>query len=304
MSDTLTPEQGVSLLLAAEQPEQVEAPVVETPEPEAPEAEEPEAEEIVEEEPQQAEVEAVAAPDKWDAEDKAWFAGQPPEIQSKILEQETKREAVLAKAKAKASEEAQQVVAAEMTQVRAAAQTLNQLLPVATAAFQQRWGEPDWKATLETYGPEETMKLQLEYREEQEQLTRLIEAQAHTEQVARQRFYADEARKLSELAPELASDATKRAELASFLRSNGATDEDIANIPAWGVATAYKAFLYDKAQAAAKAPKPAPAARPVLKPAAAQPGTSSQRTVTQLRNRLNQTGKAEDAVALLLAQRP
>lgn len=306
MSETFTAEQAVAQLVAAENPpEQVEAtaPEIEQTEeqPETVEAEgnEPEAEG---EETEEAAADPVAAPDKWDAEDKAWFAEQPPEIQSKILEQETKRELVLNKAREKASEEANERVRGEIDQVRAVAESLQQFLPKAVAAFNQQWGEPDWKATLETYGPEETMRLQIAHREQAEQLQRLTQANDQAEAIARQQFIAAETQKLKEMAPELASDATKQKEVATFLLSNGATQADLENLPAWAAALALDAFKYRNAQAAASAPKPKPPAKPLMKPAAGQALNPTQRTAQQIQNRFAQTGSREDAVALLIAK--
>ena len=308
MSETFTAEQAVAQLIAAENPpEQVEeTPAVEgaevaedQPETVEAEGEDPEAEG---EEQEEAEAETVAAPDKWDAEDKAWFLKQPPEVQSKILEQETKRELVLNKAREKASEEANQRVAGEVNQVKAVAEVLKEIVPKALATFNQQWGEPDWKATLEKYGPEETMRLQIAHRDELEQLQKLVQADEQAQAVARQARVTEESQKLRELAPELASDATKQKELASFLLKNGATNEDLENMSAVAAALAWDAFKYRNAQAAASAPKPKPPAKPVLKPAAGQAQTSTQRTVQQLQNSFAQKPSREAAAALIIAK--
>lgn len=306
MSDTFTAEDGVAQLMAAESPVEPEA-VVEPEEetegdaqsPDAVEGEEPEA---GEDEQDEAEAAPVAAPDKWDAEDKAAFAKLAPDVQALVLEQETKREAVLSKAREKASEEARREVEGEINQVRAVALELQRILPQAVATFQQQWGEPDWKATLEQYGPEETMRLQIAHRDQLEQLQKLSQANDQAEAIARQQFIAEETRKLKELAPELASDATKQQEVATFLLKSGATQNDLENLPAWAAALALDAFKYRNAQAAASAPKPKAPAKPILKPAAGQAQSPSQRSAQQLQNRFAQTASREDAVALLLAK--
>lgn len=302
MSDTFTAEDGVAQLIAAENPVEPEAVEVEQeiegdPEPEVVEGNEPEAE------GEEDEAEAsVSPPDKWDAEDKAAFAKLAPDVQALVLEQETKREAVLVKAREKASEEARREVEGEISQVRAVAENLQRILPQAVATFQQQWGEPDWKATLEQYGPEETMRLQIAHRDQLEQLQRLNQANEQAEAVARQHYIAEETRKLKELAPELASDATKQQEVATFLLKNGATQTDLENLPAWAAALALDAFKYRNAQAVASAPKPKAPAKPILKPAAGQAQSPSQRSATQLQNRFAQTASREDAVALLMAK--
>lgn len=314
MSDTgaLTHDQAHALLMAGDAPPEEnatidppaaeEAPTEEiAPEPAG---EEPEAEQVEgdAEETEEAEAEAVTPPDKWDAEDRAWFVEQTPEIQAKILEQETKREAVLQKRIEKATAEAKQSVEREVSEIKAVAEDLTKMLPKAVATFQQRWGEPDWAATLEQYGPEATMRMQIEHRQEAEHLKALLDAQEHAQATVERQRIAAESEKLKTMAPELASDATKQKEVATYLLSNGATTDELASIPAWGAVLAHKAYLWDKAQAAAKTPpKPAPTpAKPVLKPSTAQASSPTQRTEAQIRNRFAQTGNREDAHALLM----
>lgn len=283
---------------------QEEAPKEETATEEAVDpSEEPEAQEDADQEKTgEAEVEPVAAPDKWDAEDKAWFAEQSPEVQSKILEQEAKREAVLAKARVKASEEARKEVEGQISEVVAVAESLKEWVPKAVAAFQQDYGEPDWKATLERYGPEQTMQMKFEYEERQSQLRQVVEAQKRAEDLARKEYERAEAQKLVELAPELASDAARQKELAGYLLTSGAKQEDLDTVPAWAVVLLNKAFLYDKAQAAAKATpaKPAAPAKPVLKPAAAQSGSSEQRSLDTIRRSFAQTADRGAAHELIM----
>lgn len=306
MSDTFTAEDGVAQLMAAESPVEPEA-VVEPEEetegdaqsPDAVEGEEPEA---GEDEQDEAEAEPVAAPDKWDAEDKAAFAKLSPDVQALVLEQETKREAVLVKAREKASEEARREVEGEINQVRAVALELQRILPQAVREFDLNWSNPDWNATFQQLGAEETMRLKIVHEEKLAQLRALSEASEQAEAVARQHYIAEETRKLKELAPELASDATKQQEVATFLLKNGATQTDLENLPAWAAALALDAFKYRNAQAAASAPKPKAPAKPILKPAAGQAQSPSQRSATQLQNRFAQTASREDAVALLLAK--
>lgn len=315
MSDTdaLSHGEAHALLMAADQPpEEVvtpptpaaeEAPAEEIiPEPTGEEPEAAPAEEGEVEETEEAAADPVTPPDKWDAEDKAWFVEQPPEVQAKILEQETKREAVLQKRIEKATTEAKQSVEKEVSEIKAVADDLAKTLPKAVATFQQRWGEPDWVATLAQYGPEETMRLQFERRQEAEHLRTMLDAQEQAQAALEQQRIKTETEKLKTLAPELASDATKQKEVATYLLSNGATKDDLASLPAWAAVLAHRAYLYDKAQAAAKTPpKPAPSpAKPVLKPSTAQSTPQSERTATQLANRFAQTGSREDAHALLL----
>lgn len=310
--DVMTREEAHAALMAEDTPQEVEQaapeaeqePVVEQEGEAAPAEQEAQEETPQEEQAEEAEAEPVAAPEKWDAEDKAWFAEQSPEIQAKLLEQETKRETVLAKAKMKASEEARKEVEGQISEVQAVAESLKEWLPKAVAAFQQDYGEPDWQATLQKYGSEATMQMKFEYEERQNQLRRVVEAQQKAEALAHEQFKAQEGAKLVELAPELASDATKQREVATYLMTSGAKQSDLDNIPAWAAVIAYKAHLYDKAQAAAKAPPtPKPAAtpaKPVLKPAATPPGSSEERSLAQTKNSFAQTGSRDTAHELIL----
>lgn len=310
MSETLTVEEAVGLLsgeVEAESVKQEEAVVEQSTDGEVAEPEAEEVEEIAEEgdEAEEVEAEPVDAPDKWDAEDKAWFAEQPPEVQAKILEQEVKREAVLAKARTKASEEAKEAVKAEVDQVKAVAESLKTFLPKAVATFKQTWGEPDWLATMDALGAEETLRRQIQYRDELEQLQQLERANDQAQEVAYGQFLADEAVKLEKLAPELASDATKQKALVGFLSEQGATPEDLKYLPAWAAALAFDAYRYRNAKAAATAPRAVPkppVKAAVIKPAAGQALNSNQRSLQQLQNRFSQTKSREDAVALIIAK--
>lgn len=309
VADTLTHDQAHQLLMADELPQEATpvAPAA-VAQPEAEEVAEPvegEAEPVAdeaaeEEQAEEAEAETVAAPDKWDAEDKAWFAELPPEQQEKILKQEAKREAVLTKAREKASSEARQAVEGELSQVKAVAESLKEFLPKAVAAFHQEYGEPDWTATLDQYGADATMKMQIEYNERKAHLIKLDQAAQEANALAQKQYVAEEGRKLAELAPELASDTARQKEVATYLLSKGAKPEDLDNIPAWAAVVAYEAHQFNKAKAEAVAPKPKPIVKPGLKPAAAQAATPSQRTEAQLRNRLAQTGDRDTAHALLI----
>lgn len=312
--EPLSREAAVGILMAQaeepqeQQPVEAQAPAAETEaEPNPAEEIEAEAEEATGDDlEQEAEAEAAPldAPKYWDAEDKAWFASLTPEQQAVIVKQEDKRETVVAKSKAEAAE-AKKAAEAEFENLKTLIAPLQELLPQAVETFKSRWGgdNPDWSKVVEEYGAEQTLKFQAQFAAEKQQLQDLAQANAQAQNVATQNFIRQQAEKLAELAPELAESQDRKKELAGFLLKNGATEADLALIPAWAAALAFDGMKYRNglAEAKAQAAKPKPAGKPGVKPSA-QPLPQQERVAQQLRNRLNQTGSREDAVAYLLAK--
>jgi len=328
MSESASPESGplsVDQAIASLLPEPAveaapEAPVEAAAEPEEIEAEASPAEETPDEaetpaegEEAEAEVEAVEPvepPKYWSHEAKAKFAELPPELQAVVLEQEGPREAAAARAKADA-EVVRKNADAELGKVQKLAEQLNDFLPKAIETFQSRWGvDPDWVAYAQEHGVEAMTLAKTQHEQELTLLQRTAQSAAQAQTQAQEAFVKAEFATLAEIAPELADPTTgqaKRTEVVKYLIADGIAPEAISNISAREMRIAQKAMLYDQAQAALKAkpaPKPIPAAatRAPVRPAAAVPQASQQRTATQIGNRFAQTRSVDDAVALLLAK--
>jgi hypothetical protein len=317
----LTREQAVELLTerpveaqapeapveAAEEPEEIEG------EASAPEEPEAEAENLAEEEGEAEdaeEPEKLDAPLYWKPEAKAVFDAMTPEQQAVVLAQESPREEATQKAKAQAAAEVQKAQQ-EAAGVQALAAQLNEFLPQAIQTFNQRWGEPDWAAVAQEHGADQAFVLKVQYENEQKQLAQVQHAAQTAQAEARKAFLRTEWTQLEQIAPEL-TDPDKgqaaRSEVIKYLNDDGIPKDATDQISAREMLIARKAMLWDRAQAALKAPKtPKPAAlaaprapvRPVA--AAAQP-SSPQRDAQRIQNRFAQTGSREDAVALIVAK--
>lgn len=319
---TLTVDQAVAELTAPveaadppkkdeDQPAEGQAEEIEaepTPAEDASEAEEPgdgEGEDVETE----AEAEPVDAPQWWDAEAKEKFATLSTDLQAIVKAQEDKREAVVSKVKAEASEE-RKAATADRESVAKVSNALSEWLPKAVADFNNFYGENgfDLKANIAAYGTDQALIMQSEYQERQETLHRVSQAKNEADQQARAAWQREQREALKEVCPELTDPRegkNREKELASYLLEQGATPQDLEAVPAWAIAIANKAHKYDKAQAEAKAkPKiPAKPITPALKPTAASAQTSQSRTLAQLDARATKTGSVDDMVALMVAEK-
>lgn len=301
------------------------------PAPEAQEAEEPQsegaasapeeaedgAEPPAEDNETDAEPEAVAPaepPKYWSKDAKERFAQLPPELQAVVLEQEGPREEATAKAKAEAAEEVK-AVRAERQQSQVLAEQLGTLLPDVLETFQQRWGEPDWEATIQQYGAEQAAILKARFDKEQAQVQQLAQKTQTAKAQAHQAYVLEQFQVLATLDKELAPDvkdprkgSEKRQEVTKYLVDAGVDPENVTRISAVELTMARKAMLWDQAQA--KAAKPTPTPRPTpqqTRPlarggASAGPADPQLKAIQTAKRSFAQTRSIEAAVALLNAQ--
>lgn len=251
------------------------------------------------EEPAEAAAEPVDAPQWWDAEAKTEFSKLTPEAQAIVFAQEAKREQVTAKAKQEAAE-ARQKAEHEIAQVGRFAEALTAEIPKWQAAFRSKWGDnPDWVAHAQAVGVEQMTLDKLEWEQERAQLAEAKSAAEAAEAKAYQAFLEAEEAKLAETP---LADKSARQEVAKYLIEGGIPAEQLKHVTAQELTIAHKAMLWDRAQAAMKAPKPKPAApvRSAVKPTPAPAQSSKQRAASQIANRFAQTRSVEDAIALLL----
>lgn len=261
-----------------------------------------------------------APPLYWQPEAKEAFAALPEHLQDAILAQEGPREAAAAKAK----EEARLTVEAiqkERRGIQTLAEQLGSFLPEAIQTFQQRWGEPDWEATIQQYGAEQAAILKARYEKEQVQLQRLSAEAQTAQQQAHQAFMLEQFNALTKIDPVLAPDpvdprkgSEERQKVTKYILEAGIPQEAVAHISAVELALARKAMLWDAAQAAKNNPKiPAKPVqqqaprRPTPKPGA-RPGQSAgapQQTQgkASAQGRFNAAPTIDNAVALLLARK-
>lgn len=317
----------------AAEPEAEEAP---EPESEAePAAEEPlDPEAVIEGELETEEPEsdpatpAIAAPQSWDAAERATFATLPPAAQEIILKRETERDRAVSKAQQEATQVRKQAEA-DLVGLAQVKDTFDQIATRANKVFADKWTNVDWQALART-DPNTYIIAKAEYDAEAGELQKVQQAQAdadkvkqQAEQVQFQSYVQAEYTELAEIAPEMADPAkgpVLRSEVTQFLqglhRSDGQRailDENISRISAVEMALARDAMEYRKLKATGKAtaarpvvqatrPTPAPA-RSAAPSAAPSVRPSAQRNVEAIKNRFAQTGSTDDAVALLQASR-
>lgn len=323
----LSIDQAIGLLTQDNSPEPEIAPEEAAPEPEEPQSEpattgddagEPE-EAGDSDEPEaegEAEAEPVDPPTWWDAEAKAKFAALDPELQAVVREQEAKREAIVAKAKQEAAEHRKQADS-EVQGVRALADQLGEFVPQAVETFKSRWDDVDWQAwsqriQSETDPETATRDLaafnsaRLAFEEQKAQVEQLQAAKRQADQVAHAAFMREQAEELTTIAPELAKSPETLNAVGKYLVDHGIPADQLATISAKEAVIAHKAWLYDQAQAKAKAtvapPKPkAPPVRTVA-PVASGQGVPANRQASVAKNRFAQTRSIDDAVALLVSR--
>lgn len=183
---------------------------------------------------------------------------------------------------------------------------LDQLVPVLTAAAQDKWAKVDWQG-LAKADPAKYVELQAEYHAD---MNRLAVAQAEHRKVqeAAQKEQAEKVREhierqnslLVEKIPAL-KDAEKgkaiKKAVADYLVSEGFTTQELETLSDHrAFVIAHKAHLYDKAVKAKNAAtaKAAPA-KPVAKPGPSRPANTKAEQAAAAINRLKKTGSVNDA---------
>lgn len=278
-------------------------PAVEEEEEEEEEGEvESEGDETGEEEEEEAAAdEGPPAPASWAKEDHAVWAKLAPEARAVIAKREADRD----KATRDAAQRAGQA-AAELKRIN---ESYEQYAPVFKDGFQSRWGQVDWVKLAGELTPQQYNAYRAEMEEERTALAEFEAKSREAAQAARQAFLQEEAPKLAELAPEIATPGEQRVKLASFLREQGFEPEQLAQASAAELSIAYDAMRYREARANAKAKatdaKKQPA-KPAPKVVKAQPAASvakvQQTEVRALERRVAQTRSLDDAASLLLAR--
>ena len=248
---------------------------------------------------------SIEPPKFWDKDSKDRFKALDPEVQKIIVAKEDERTKAVARQMQEAAESKKKF---EDTSSKYAATvaTLDKIIPQAKDSlsilqdqFTQKWGNVDWNATVDQYGADATLKLRNQMETERAYLQaqygriqQLETAKAEADNEAHNKFVAEEAAKLSELAPELTDPKLgpeRKAALGKFLVEQGADPKALAKIPAWQAAIAYDAMKWRNGQAKAdaliKTPQPVQtqARRTPAKPtASASAGTTQQARIDVL----------------------
>jgi hypothetical protein len=248
----------------------------------------------------------ATAPPFWSAEDKAWFAEQPPEVQAKVLGYEKNRDQATSRALREFAE-ARKGAHAEASQLAALRGGVDKLLGEAsTRHASSGWEGIDWVRWARE-NPAQALQGKIQYEQEQAELQRLSAAKHTADDQAFKAYVAEEGAKLSQVAPDLFRDQAKRQEVGRWLVEQGYPPQVLRGVGALDLTIARKAMQWDRADAALKAPKdqnrnagqaPGRAVRATAAPAA----PSHKRTAQDASNRFSQSRSKDDAIALLNAR--
>lgn len=290
-------------------PPEAEEEVAVTAETEAEEGEEVEAVGEEKEAEEAPELPAIEAPRSWSKEDREVWAKVPREVQEVIAKREADRDRTVNTA----SSQVGQINAA----LRDMAGKYEALAGKLQTDWEARWGQVDWVKVAREYTPEEYNAYRAQAEQEWQDWQDAEQARQRSSAAARQTFLAEESKKLAELSPEL-SDPEKgverRQKTAEYLVKQGFGQELLGEISALELTIAYKARMWDEAQAEAKrkaslpkktTPTPAPKG---VKPSG-QGAVSPQRELQGLETKLTKVGKSGslsasyDAAAELMAAR-
>lgn len=228
------------------------------------EADEPGDSEDADAEPE-AEADPLSAPQYWTKEEKEFFAAQNRQVQEILLNQETKRQSVVDKAKQEAAD-IRKAAQQEIQQAQQLASKLNQLLPNAEQVFRSKWAGVEqpgyWQAVRQQYGVDYERDLRDQFEFEARQLHQMAAAKQDADRLAREQRIKDTEAKLPELAPELSADPARWTRTKDFLVTLGADPHEVDLLGPVERALAYDAMRFRQAKTAtSQQPKPKPAAK-------------------------------------------
>jgi len=294
-------------------PEPVAAPVVddkpeisdtEIVEPETADAEADEVDGDESDDDQAEAVESVEAPQWWDAEAKAEFAALTPKAQAIVRAQEEKREAVVAKVKAESSE-ARTLATTEANKAKELADRMAAAITDERKAFDEYFTDIDWNAYL-LQDRDAAQADWMRYQTGLEKFNKAENDRAAADKLWRENFMREESAKLTEIAPDIANNAETLRGIGDYIVKSGISPDALLTVSALELTIAHKAMMYDKMMAEATSKTVPPKTPTVTKPAKVAPqgatgnrGTSSQRDISQQRNRLAQTRSIDDAAKLI-----
>lgn len=278
------------------------------------EEEAPEVEALAEEDDEEVEEPAAPIPDppqSWSKEDRDAWAELTPKAREVVLRREKDRDTAVAKAMQTASEVSKglQALADETTKIA----------HLATTEFERKWGKGeegniDWVqlAHLTRQYPDQYdyVSTRAEFERERTDLREAQRQSAHKSELAHRTFIAEQSQELQRIAPELVDPKegpARRTKVFAYLKDAGFPPEVLKDISAVELKIAWKAARFDEMEAKAKQAATAPRRNPTAPPAkpvrpAGSGDVSPQRNLQGLSQRLTNSGKLDDFVALMDAE--
>lgn len=261
---------------------------------------------VEEEQDADPDVPAIDAPRSWDAEAKAKWAALPRDVQEVILARETDRDRATSKAVSE-SAQARKQAEQEAQRLLSLKGQIEQVLPQALQTFRSKWDGINWAEEAQK-DPVRAFQAKQVMEAEREQLNQLQAVQSEAQKVEHQQHVRTVIAELPAIAPDLTDpkEGPERLKaLSKFLmEEEGISQEALNWASARELRLGYDAMRYRAIQAKAKdavTPK-SPAPKSVRPTGTPERALSDQQQVATLRRRLAQSGKADDAVALILAQ--
>jgi hypothetical protein len=325
----LTIEQAVAHLDAAEIEREDEAPAVaEQPEkqnteaePAAEDASEPETAidgddadtEESEAEGDEPQLPALSPPALWNAEDKEAFSELPRHLQERLLAKETESNRAVS-AKMEEAATIRKAAEAEVSRIGEFTARLDKLIPEAEQTFASNWGtaEIDWNKVASEHGVERAFQLKNDHDTQLRSIQQLRAAKDTADSVATARFLEVRNEEMKTVVPDLVDTKEgpqRQLELVKYLAAEGGVDPQVIlrQATAKELAIGYKAYLFDKLQADAKAKASAPPTqartttvpKPSVRPTAtpARNGSPQQARINSLSRKSSLT--MDEAVELL-----
>lgn len=283
-----------ALTQASEQEDQPAAQPEDAPDPET----------VTEGEEQDADPEtAIDAPSSWDAEAKAKWAELPRDVQEIVLAREADRDRAASKAVSEAGQ-AKKQAEQEAAQIAALRSQIDDVLPKALQTFKSKWDGINWAEEAQK-DPVRAFQAKQVMEAEREQLDQLQAAQQQAQAVEHQNHVRTVLAELPTIAPDLVDPKEGQARVSALSKfligEEGISQEALKWASARELALAYDAMRYRALQAQAKTALTAkPPALKSVKPTGTQQASSDP--ASTLSRRFAQTGKADDAVALILAK--
>lgn len=276
------------------------------------EEEAPEIEADAEEEEPEAPQEPIPdPPQSWSKEDREAWAELTPKARDVVLRREKDRDTAVAKAMQQAS---------EVTKgLQALSDQTQQIAHLATSEFERKWGKGeegniDWvklaQLTRDDPYNYDYASTRAEFERERQELKQAQRAAAQQAELADRTYLAEQAKELERIAPELVDPKegqARRQKVSSYLVDAGFAPEVLRNISAVELKIAWKALRFDEMEAKAKQAATAPRRNPIATPAkpvrpAGSGDASPQRNLQGLSQRLTNSGKLDDFVALMDAE--
>lgn len=210
------------------------------------------------------ELPAIEPPRFWDAQAKDRFRELPRDLQELVLSKETARDVETSK-KFEEAANIRKAAEAETSKLAPFIAHLGKLIPEAEQTFATNWGigEIDWNRVAQEQGVERAFQLKNDHDRQLASIQQLKTAKESAEGITNAKFKETRGEQLKTVVPDLADakdGPTRQLELVRYLANEGGVDPQVIinHASAKELGIGWKAYLYDKLTADAKAKAASP----------------------------------------------